>query len=151
MKIAVAGLGYVGLSNAVLLAQRNEVVTLDISADRVAQVNARTSPIIDADIARYLAEVPLELRATLEPADAYAGAEFVIVSTPTDYDPVSDRFDTSSVEAVVGECPLPCSWKWKQSPPNPLFIERDLPLLRRAAGGQLENGQTSVRSAVLSA
>ena len=103
MKIAVAGLGYVGLSNAVLLAQRNEVVALDISADRVAQVNARTSPIIDADIARYLAEVPLDLRATLDPADAYAGAEFVIVSTPTDYDPVSDRFDTSSVEAVVAD------------------------------------------------
>lgn len=103
MKIAVAGMGYVGLSNAVLLAQRHEVVALDIDADRVEAINARRSPIEDPDIEEFLAGRLLNLRATADPQDAYSGARFVIVATPTDYDPVANFFDTSSVEAVIDQ------------------------------------------------
>ena len=103
MKIAVAGMGYVGLSNAVLLAQRHEVVALDIDADRVDAINARRSPIEDPDIEEFLAGRSLNLRATADPQDAYSGARFVIVATPTDYDPVANFFDTSSVEAVIDQ------------------------------------------------
>ncbi|ADU47723.1 nucleotide sugar dehydrogenase [Intrasporangium calvum] len=103
MKIAVAGLGYVGLSNAVVLAQHNEVVALDLDARRVELVNARRSPIVDAELEEYLAERELDLRATVEPADAYEGATFVIVATPTDYDPRSNYFNTSSVESVIAD------------------------------------------------
>lgn len=102
-KIAVAGLGYVGLSNAVLLAQHNRVVALDVVPGRVAQVNDRISPIEDADISDYLAHRQLDLRATLDPAEAFADARFVIVSTPTNYDAKTNRFDTSSVEQVLAE------------------------------------------------
>ncbi|MFI0397138.1 nucleotide sugar dehydrogenase [Paracoccus jiaweipingae] len=101
MKIAVAGLGYVGLSNAVLLAQHNSVCALDIDAGRVAQVNDRISPIEDAEISSFLAERPLDLTATTDAAAAFAGAGFVVVATPTNYDSRSNHFDTSSVEAVV--------------------------------------------------
>ena len=100
-KIAIAGTGYVGLSNAVLLAQHNEVVALDLDAAKVAAISQGRSPIVDADIAHYLAHKPLNLRATLDARDAYAGADFVIVATPTDYDPQTNYFDTRSVEAVV--------------------------------------------------
>lgn len=101
MKIAVAGIGYVGLSMAVLLAQRHEVVALDVNAARVAQLNARRAPIQDPEIESFLAERPLRLMATTDAATAMAGAEFVVVATPTSYDPQSNRFDTASVEAVV--------------------------------------------------
>ena len=101
MTIAVAGLGYVGMSIAVLLAQHNEVVALDVNATRVAQVNARRSPIEDAEISKWLAEQSLNLRATQDAAEALTGAEFVIVATPTNYDARSNRFDTSSVETVI--------------------------------------------------
>jgi UDPglucose 6-dehydrogenase len=101
MKIAVAGMGYVGLSNAVLLAQRHEVAALDVAADRIDAINARRSPIEDEDIKDYLRTRQLDLRATLDPREAFAGARFVIVATPTDYDPTADFFDTSSVEAVI--------------------------------------------------
>ncbi len=101
MKITVVGLGYVGLSNAILLAQHNEVTALDIAPERVAQVNERTSPIIDDECEAYLRDHDLDLRATTEAREAYAGAEFVIVATPTNYDPHTDAFDTSSVEAVI--------------------------------------------------
>lgn len=101
MKIAVAGAGYVGLAHAVLLAQRHEVVALDIDAARVAQINRRECPIADVDLAQYLRSQPLNLRATLDAQDACAGADYVIVATPTDYDPQTNCFDTRSVEAVV--------------------------------------------------
>lgn len=101
MKFVVAGIGYVGLSNAVLLAQNNPVVAVDISEDRVAKVNARKSPIVDAELEEYLANKDLNLTATTDLAGAAVDAEFVIVATPTNYDPVSNYFDTSSVETVI--------------------------------------------------
>lgn len=101
MKIAIAGLGYVGLSNAVLLSQKHTVTATDISADRVAMVNARQSPIIDPDIEQYLEQNDLDLTATTDAVTAYCDADFVIVATPTNYDPIANFFDTSSVEAVI--------------------------------------------------
>lgn len=101
MKIAVFGLGYVGMSNAVLLAQHNQVVAVDISEDRVALVNDRKSPIIDAELERFLAERTLDLTATTDAAAALAGADYVIVATPTNYDVETDKFNTGSVEAVI--------------------------------------------------
>lgn len=101
MKIAVAGLGYVGLSNAVLLSQRHDVIAVDLVASKVDRVNARHSPIEDPDISRFLAEKPLSLRATTNGAEAWADAELVIIATPTDYDPVTNFFNTSSVDAVI--------------------------------------------------
>ena len=101
MKIAVAGTGYVGLSNAILLAQNNEVWTVDIIPEKVEMINNKKSPIVDAEIEQYLAEKELNLTATLDGEAAYRGADFVVISTPTNYDPNLNYFDTSSVEAVI--------------------------------------------------
>lgn len=101
MKIAVAGLGYVGLSNAVLLAQNHQVFAVDVAENRVTTVNQRQSPIVDAELETFLAERDLDLTATIDTSVAYTDAEFVIVATPTNYDPKTNYFDTSSVEAVI--------------------------------------------------
>lgn len=101
MKIAVFGIGYVGLSNAVLLAQNNTVVAVDLSGQRVAQINARQSPIEETELEKWLAERDLDLSATTNAQAACKGADFILVATPTDYDPKTDFFDTSSVEGVM--------------------------------------------------
>ncbi|MBQ9983255.1 MAG: nucleotide sugar dehydrogenase [Lachnospiraceae bacterium] len=101
MKIAVAGTGYVGLSNSILLSQNNEVYAVDIIPEKVEMINNRKSPLVDAEIEDYLANKELNLTATTDAELAYKGAEFVIISTPTNYDPQKNYFDTSSVESVI--------------------------------------------------
>ena len=102
-KITVVGSGYVGMSLAVLLAQHNDVVVLDVDASRVEKVNNKQSTVADAEIEAFLAEKELSLTATLDKQAAYKGASFVVVATPTNYDPDTNRFDTSSVDSVVGD------------------------------------------------
>ncbi|MDA0148908.1 nucleotide sugar dehydrogenase [Vibrio sp. LaRot3] len=114
MKITVVGTGYVGLSNAILLSQKHEVVALDIDAEKVANINQRISPISDHEIELYLAEKSLDLTATIDKGHAYQNADFVIVATPTNYDPVTNFFDTSSVESVIRDV--------KQFTPNSTVI-----------------------------
>lgn len=101
MKIAIAGTGYVGLSNAVLLAQHNSVVALDLMQEKVDMINARRSPIADEEIEQYLAQKELDLTATSDPHTAYSDAEFVVIATPTNYDPDKNYFDTHTVESVI--------------------------------------------------
>lgn len=101
MKIAVAGTGYVGLSLATLLSQHHQVTAVDVVAEKVELINNRKSPIQDEYIERYLAEKPLQLKATTNAAEAYKDADFVIIATPTNYDPVKNYFDTTHVEEVI--------------------------------------------------
>ena len=103
MKIAVAGTGYVGLSLAVLLSQHHQVTAVDVAPEKVEKINRRQSPIQDAEIEQYLAEKALDLTATLEGDSAYREAEIVVISTPTNYDPKLNYFDTSSVESVIAQ------------------------------------------------
>ena len=103
MKVVVVGLGYVGLSNAVLLAQHNEVIGVDISQERVDALNVRKSPIVDAELSEYLTEKDLNLSASTDLKASLTGADYVIVSTPTNYDETTNFFDTSSVEAVIAQ------------------------------------------------
>lgn len=101
MKITIAGIGYVGLSNAVLLAQHNEVIAFDIVQEKVDMINNRQSPIVDAEIEEFLATKDLNLTATTDIYKAFSGAGYVIISTPTDYDPVKNYFNTETVETVI--------------------------------------------------
>ena len=101
MKIAIVGAGYVGLSNAVLLAQHNEVVVLDVIAEKVAMINNRQSPIIDVEIQDYLLHKPLNLRATLNQQEAYLGAKYIIIAIPTDYNPDTGHFNTDLIEIIL--------------------------------------------------
>lgn len=121
MKIAIAGTGYVGLANGILLAQRHEVCAYDIAEEKVNMLNKRLSPIYDADIETYLRMKTLSFQATTDPKEAFQGAEYIIIATPTDYDPKHNFFDTSSIEDVLRKI-------WQINPEAHIVIKSTVPV-----------------------
>lgn len=121
MKIGVIGIGYVGLSNAVLLAQHNHVVALDLDEEKVIKINNKISPIFDKEIEFFFKNVKLNLKATLNFNEAIAGASFVVIATPTDYDPINNYFDTTAVDVVIEKV-------YSKDPKIPIIIKSTVPV-----------------------